>query len=46
MAMVDKANEDDLGLSFPGKPSELRAISDEELAILYRKRRLRRQAPL
>jgi hypothetical protein len=37
MAIVDMSNEDDLGFTFPNKPSELRRMPDEELAVLYRK---------
>lgn len=29
--------EDDLGYSFPSTPSELRRLSDDELAVVYRK---------
>jgi hypothetical protein len=32
-----KRDEDDLGYTFPSKPSELRGLTDEELAATYRK---------
>jgi hypothetical protein len=33
----DERDENDLGFSFPSKPSELRQTSDEELATVYRR---------
>ena len=30
-------DEDDLGYTFPSKPSELRGLADDELAATYRK---------
>jgi hypothetical protein len=35
--MTSKPDEDDLGFTFPDKPSELRSIPDDELAETYRK---------
>ena len=32
-----EADEDELGFTFPSKPSELRRMTDEELAFTYRK---------
>lgn len=31
------ADEDDLSYTFPSRPSELRRLTDEELAVVYRK---------
>ena len=35
--MTGSVPEDDLTLNFPAKPSELRALTNEQLATLYRK---------
>jgi hypothetical protein len=35
--MADRPDEDDLGFTFPSKPSELRSMPDGELAETYRK---------
>jgi hypothetical protein len=37
MAVADRPDEDELGFTVPGKPSELRSMPDDELAETYRK---------